>query len=116
MGLGSTAWQKGEEAGHWTQEPPHRAGHQGLRAHLSHTLWAPSWSDELVQGVDWQLPAQRLHLGQQVLLQPLSPLQDTRDVQVPLWGAQGACGAGGSRGTGPGCLSTALLPALGPQG
>lgn len=105
------------KAGHWTQEPPPPSWPPGgTRAHLSHTLWAPQLVDELVQGVDWQLPAQRLHLGQQVLLQPLNPLQDTGAVQVPLWGAQGACGAGGSGGTGPGCLSTALLPALGPQG
>lgn len=99
-----------------THPPPPSWPPGGTRAHLGHALWAPQLIDELVQGVDWQLPAQRLHLGQQVLFQPLNPLQDTGAVQVPLWGAQGACGAGGSGGTGPGHLSTALLPATGPQG
>lgn len=109
-------------AGYWTKQPhpthppPPNWPPGGTRTHLGHTLWAPQLIDELVQGVDWQLPAQRLHLGQQVLLQPLNPLQDPGAVQVPLWGAQGACGAGGSGGTGPGRLSTALLPAMGPQG
>ena len=78
---------------YWGQAPG------GTRAHLGHLLWASQLVDKLIQGIDRQLPAQRPHLGQQVLLQALDPLQDARAVQVPLWGAQGACGAGGSGGT-----------------
>lgn len=59
---------------------------------------APQLVDELVQGVDWQLPAQHLHLGQQVLLQPFHTLQDTRSMGVSLWGAQEACGGRRVRG------------------
>lgn len=122
LGVGPGQHCLNGRAGYWTQQPPptHPPPPSwppgGTRAHLGHALWAPQLIDELVQGVDWQLPAKRLHLGQQVLFQPLNPLQDTGAVQVPLWGAQGACGAGGSGGTGPGHLSTALLPAMGPQG
>lgn len=62
------------------------------RAYLSHMLWAPKLVYELVQGVDGQLAAQRPHLSQQVLLQPLHALQDSGAVQVPLWGDQGDWG------------------------
>lgn len=67
-----------------------------LGAHLSHALRAPELVDELIQGVDRQLPAQQPHLGQQVLLQPLNAFQDAGAVQVPLRGAKGACRAGRS--------------------
>lgn len=58
--------------------------------HLSHVFWPSELVDELVQGVDWQLPAQGPHLVQKVLLQLFHPLQDTRAMGVPL--LQGTCG------------------------
>lgn len=58
-------------------------------------LRASKLVDELIQGVDRQLPTQRPNLGQQVLFQPLHPLQDAGTMRVSLWGAQGACGTGG---------------------
>lgn len=33
------------------------------RAHLRHMLRAPQLVYDLIQGVDWQLPAQHIHLG-----------------------------------------------------
>lgn len=66
-----------------------------MEAHLSHVLGAPKLVDELVQSVDGQLPAQRPHLGQEVLPQPLHTLQDTGAVRVSLQGAQGPCRARG---------------------
>lgn len=35
----------------------------GPRAHLGHMLRAPQLVDELIQGVDWQFPAQHQDLG-----------------------------------------------------
>lgn len=88
----------------WVRTWGNHQGPQSLRAggaHLGHVLGAPELVDELVQGVHGQLPAQRPHLGQQVLLQLLHTLQDAGAVRVPLQGAQGSCRAGGSGGYQP---------------
>lgn len=88
----------------WVQTWGNRQGPQSLRvggAHLGHALGAPELVDELIQGVHGQLPAQRPHLSQQVLLQLLHALQNAGAVRVPLQGAQGPCGAGGSGGYQP---------------
>ena len=70
----------------------------GSQAHLGHTLRTPKLVDELVQRVDWQLPAQRSHLGKQTLFQPFYPFHDTRALQVSLKWVQGTsviCGVCG---------------------
>lgn len=89
------------------QEPRSRRCRHG--AYLRHPLRAPQLVNELVQGVDRQLPAQHQDLGQQVLLQPLHPLQDAGSVQIPLQGARGACRA---RGAGDGPVITATAPLM----
>ena len=61
----------------------------GCQAHLSHTLRTPKLVDELVQRVDGHLPAQGAHLGQQALVQPFYPVQDTRPLLVSLKWVQG---------------------------
>lgn len=66
----------------------------GSQAHLGHTLRTPKLVDELVQRVDWQLPAQRSHLGKQTLFQPFYPFHDTRALQVSLKWVQGTWGWG----------------------
>lgn len=68
-------------------------------AYLCHSLRTPKLVNELVQGVDRQLPAQCSHLGEEALLQVLHPFQDTRTMQVPLLGTHGACRTEGPGGT-----------------